>query len=190
MVIGIYVALSVLLAVIYITLDQPWAIYLGGTVYFCYVGSMILACIGLALRTVQRTRNLLILLQLAPRKEGTGNLPARLKKILPPKGSVVPKKRLLEILIWKLLVHVGTFIWNMPDYGRVLLRRQDLVCHAHIFCKGPNCIEKREQACIRGLRFKCTMCENLDFCTDCARQHRGRQGEYHVLSVFRIPELL
>ena len=59
--------------------------------------------------------------------------------------------------------------------------------HPGVFCDGPHC--NNSDACIKGTRYKCALCDNVDFCSACicafANQHDGR----HKMIRCKVPTI-
>lgn len=75
---------------------------------------------------------------------------------------------------------------SQQDYFPAQRREWATSIHAFISCDGPNCINKGQN--ITGLRYKCTVCHNTDFCEDCITLPNSKHPASHPLIVYRIPE--
>lgn len=54
-------------------------------------------------------------------------------------------------------------------------------CHFGIFCDGPLCNGKENQSYIRGVRFKCAICHDTDFCANCEAHPSNTHNVTHPL---------
>lgn len=54
-----------------------------------------------------------------------------------------------------------------------------LVTHRGIFCRGPQCVVNTEY--IRGVRYRCSKCSNIDFCDACVRDPSNSHPRDHIL---------
>lgn len=57
--------------------------------------------------------------------------------------------------------------------------------HVGIYCDGPLCKEKHEY--ITGVRYKCAICHDTDFCGNCEAHPRNRHNRTHPLIKFKTP---
>jgi next-to-BRCA1 protein 1 len=57
--------------------------------------------------------------------------------------------------------------------------------HVSVYCDGPLC--KTKNACITGIRYKCAVCPDIDFCASCEALPRLEHNRTHPLLKFRTP---
>lgn len=57
--------------------------------------------------------------------------------------------------------------------------------HENIMCDGPLC--KQKHSCIRGVRYKCSMCVDVDFCGSCESSPSFDHNPDHPLIKIKIP---
>jgi next to BRCA1 gene 1 protein len=57
--------------------------------------------------------------------------------------------------------------------------------HPNIYCDGPLCKDKKEY--ISGVRYKCAICDDTDFCANCEASPRNRHNRTHPLIMFKTP---
>ena len=57
--------------------------------------------------------------------------------------------------------------------------------HHGVSCDGPLC--KRSATSILGTRYKCTLCENVDFCTECVASFHNRHDARHAMVKCVLP---
>lgn len=57
--------------------------------------------------------------------------------------------------------------------------------HQNIYCDGPLCKDKKEY--ISGVRYKCAICDDTDFCANCEASPRNRHNRTHPLIMFKTP---
>lgn len=58
--------------------------------------------------------------------------------------------------------------------------------HAGIYCDGPLCVDK-DQTYIRGIRYKCAVCHDTDFCASCEALPTNHHNRTHPLIKFKTP---
>lgn len=61
------------------------------------------------------------------------------------------------------------------------------VRHAGIYCDGPLCVNKPDQAFITGVRYKCAVCHDTDFCASCEALPHNHHNRTHPLIKFKTP---
>lgn len=61
------------------------------------------------------------------------------------------------------------------------------VHHYGIYCNGPLCQNKLNQSYITGVRYKCTICHDTDFCAACEALPSNRHNRTHPLLKLRTP---
>ncbi|KAF2729646.1 hypothetical protein EJ04DRAFT_515783 [Polyplosphaeria fusca] len=59
--------------------------------------------------------------------------------------------------------------------------------HYGIYCDGPLCKDKENQAYIEGVRYKCAVCHDTDFCANCEACPSNRHNHTHPLIKFKTP---
>ena len=59
--------------------------------------------------------------------------------------------------------------------------------HAGIYCDGPLCRNKADQAYIMGVRYKCAVCHDTDFCASCEALPGNHHNRTHPLIKFKTP---
>ena len=57
-------------------------------------------------------------------------------------------------------------------------------CHYGIYCDGPQCLGPN-QAYIRGIRYKCAICNDTDFCANCEAHPSNTHSKTHPLIKFK-----
>lgn len=62
-----------------------------------------------------------------------------------------------------------------------------MVRHFGIYCDGPLCSSKRDQSYIHGVRYKCTICSDTDFCGSCEALPGNHHNRTHPLIKFKTP---
>ncbi|KAJ5116458.1 hypothetical protein N7456_000806 [Penicillium angulare] len=64
---------------------------------------------------------------------------------------------------------------------------RDIEVHFGIFCDGPLCKNKPAQSYITGVRYKCAVCDDVDFCANCEALPTHSHNRTHPLVKFRTP---
>ncbi|KAJ6111640.1 hypothetical protein N7523_007701 [Penicillium sp. IBT 18751x] len=59
--------------------------------------------------------------------------------------------------------------------------------HFGIFCDGPLCRNKPAQSYISGVRYKCAVCDDVDFCASCEALPTHDHNQTHPLVKFKTP---
>lgn len=59
--------------------------------------------------------------------------------------------------------------------------------HYGIYCDGPLCKDKENQSYIEGVRYKCAVCHDTDFCANCEAIPTNRHNRTHPLIKFKTP---
>ncbi|KAF1993086.1 hypothetical protein P154DRAFT_528042 [Amniculicola lignicola CBS 123094] len=59
--------------------------------------------------------------------------------------------------------------------------------HYGIYCDGPLCKEKENMSYIEGVRYKCAVCHDTDFCANCEAHPTNRHNRTHPLIKFKTP---
>ena len=62
-----------------------------------------------------------------------------------------------------------------------------LVRHYGIYCDGPLCSNKSNQSYIQGVRYKCAVCHDTDFCASCEALPSNHHNRTHPLIKFKTP---
>ncbi len=60
-------------------------------------------------------------------------------------------------------------------------KKEELIIHHHVKCDGC------KKSPIQGIRYKCTICENFDYCEECEKKYALQHG--HPILKIRKPEL-
>ncbi|KAM3425351.1 ZZ-type zinc finger-containing protein P35G2.11c [Cercospora zeina] len=63
----------------------------------------------------------------------------------------------------------------------------NVVRHFGIFCDGPLCIKKQQPSFIEGVRYKCTICHDTDFCAACEALPGNHHNRTHPLIKLKTP---
>lgn len=59
--------------------------------------------------------------------------------------------------------------------------------HYGIYCDGPLCKDKENVSYIKGIRYKCAVCNDTDFCQNCEAHPSNRHNHTHPLIKFKTP---
>ncbi|KAJ4304655.1 hypothetical protein N0V90_000181 [Kalmusia sp. IMI 367209] len=59
--------------------------------------------------------------------------------------------------------------------------------HYGIYCDGPLCKDKENLSYIEGVRYKCAVCHDTDFCANCEAHPSNRHNHTHPLIKFKRP---
>lgn len=59
--------------------------------------------------------------------------------------------------------------------------------HYGIYCDGPLCKDRENQTYIEGVRYKCAVCHDTDFCASCEAVPNNRHNRTHPLIKFKTP---
>lgn len=59
--------------------------------------------------------------------------------------------------------------------------------HYGIYCDGPLCKDKDNLSYIEGVRFKCAVCHDTDFCQNCEAHPSNKHNHTHPLIKFKTP---
>lgn len=62
-----------------------------------------------------------------------------------------------------------------------------MVRHFGIYCDGPLCSSKGNSSYIHGVRYKCTICSDTDFCASCEALPGNHHNRTHPLVKFKTP---
>ena len=74
-----------------------------------------------------------------------------------------------------------------PIYAPIPFNSTPAVRHAGIYCDGPLCSGKPNQAYIKGVRYKCAVCHDTDFCETCEALPGNHHNRTHPLIKFKTP---
>ena len=74
-----------------------------------------------------------------------------------------------------------------PIYEPLAEPRTHSVTHHGIYCDGPLCAGKQSQTYIKGIRYKCAVCDDTDFCANCEALPTNRHNRTHPLIKFKTP---
>ncbi|KAJ9657901.1 hypothetical protein H2201_008010 [Coniosporium apollinis] len=75
----------------------------------------------------------------------------------------------------------------VPIYEPLPEPRANYVRHYGIYCDGPLCKGKDTQSYIEGVRYKCAVCHDTDFCANCEALPSNRHNRTHPLIKFKTP---
>lgn len=59
--------------------------------------------------------------------------------------------------------------------------------HYGIYCDGPLCKDKENLSYIEGIRYKCAVCHDTDFCQNCEAHPSNKHNHTHPLIKFKTP---
>ncbi|KAJ5613500.1 Zinc finger ZZ-type [Penicillium herquei] len=65
--------------------------------------------------------------------------------------------------------------------------RESHEIHYGIFCDGPLCKDKPAQSYIAGVRYKCAVCDDVDFCASCEALPTHTHNRTHPMIKFKTP---
>ncbi|KAJ9372490.1 hypothetical protein DTO282E5_2817 [Paecilomyces variotii] len=75
----------------------------------------------------------------------------------------------------------------VPIYGEIAEPSTSQEVHYGIFCDGPLCKDKPSATYITGIRYKCAVCHDTDFCAACEALPTNSHNRTHPLIKFRTP---
>jgi len=75
----------------------------------------------------------------------------------------------------------------VPIYDTIGEQPHEQSIHYGIFCDGPLCKDKPAQSYINGVRYKCAVCDDVDFCANCEALPTHNHNRTHPLVKFRTP---
>ncbi|OCK78197.1 hypothetical protein K432DRAFT_406661 [Lepidopterella palustris CBS 459.81] len=75
----------------------------------------------------------------------------------------------------------------VPIYEPLPEPRTSAVRHYGIYCDGPLCKDKENLSWIEGVRYKCAVCHDTDFCANCEAIPSNRHNRTHPLIKFKTP---
>lgn len=65
--------------------------------------------------------------------------------------------------------------------------RPNFIRHLGIYCDGPLCKNRADQSFITGVRYKCAVCHDTDFCASCEALPGNHHNRTHPLIKFKTP---
>ncbi|BAE63297.1 unnamed protein product [Aspergillus oryzae RIB40] len=74
-----------------------------------------------------------------------------------------------------------------PLYEAISEPSQDHEVHYGIFCDGPLCKNKAVPGYITGVRYKCSVCYDLDFCASCEALPTNTHNRTHPMVMLKTP---
>ena len=74
-----------------------------------------------------------------------------------------------------------------PIYEPLPLPSSRAIRHSGIYCDGHLCKDKEHQTYIQGVRYKCVICNDTDFCANCEASPNNKHNKTHPLIKFRSP---
>ncbi|KAF1834410.1 hypothetical protein BDW02DRAFT_334041 [Decorospora gaudefroyi] len=75
----------------------------------------------------------------------------------------------------------------VPIYEPLAEPCNSLSRHYGIYCDGPLCKEKENVSYIEGIRYKCAVCNDTDFCQNCESHPSNTHNHTHPLIKFKTP---
>lgn len=72
-------------------------------------------------------------------------------------------------------------------YDPIPMRRSSSVRHHGVYCDGPLCNDQANQTYIQGVRYKCVVCHDTDFCAVCEALPGAFHNKTHPLVKFKTP---
>ncbi|EME46621.1 hypothetical protein DOTSEDRAFT_70590 [Dothistroma septosporum NZE10] len=72
-------------------------------------------------------------------------------------------------------------------YEPIADQGQSVVRHFGIYCDGPLCSKRADQSYIFGVRYKCTICHDTDFCASCEALPSNHHNRTHPLIKLKTP---
>jgi next-to-BRCA1 protein 1 len=75
----------------------------------------------------------------------------------------------------------------VPIYEAIGEHPYEHSTHFGIFCDGPLCKNKPAQRYISGVRYKCAVCDDVDFCANCEALPTHDHNQTHPLVKFKTP---
>lgn len=74
-----------------------------------------------------------------------------------------------------------------PIYEAIGEQPRESEVHFGIFCDGLLCKDKPAQSYITGVRYKCAVCDDVDFCASCEAHPNHQHNRTHPLVKFKTP---
>ncbi|KAF2712886.1 hypothetical protein K504DRAFT_370190 [Pleomassaria siparia CBS 279.74] len=75
----------------------------------------------------------------------------------------------------------------VPIYEPLAEPVSSAVRHYGIYCDGPLCKDKENSSYIEGIRYKCAVCHDTDFCANCEAIPSNRHNRTHPMIKFKTP---
>ncbi|KAL0261897.1 hypothetical protein SLS55_003330 [Diplodia seriata] len=75
----------------------------------------------------------------------------------------------------------------VPIFDPLPEPRTHSIRHFGIYCDGPLCKDKMNQTYIEGVRYKCAVCFDTDFCANCEAHPSNRHNRTHPTIKFKTP---
>lgn len=75
----------------------------------------------------------------------------------------------------------------VPIYEHIGYQPREFAMHYGIFCDGSLCKDKPAQSYITGIRYKCAVCDDVDFCANCEALPTNDHNRTHPLIKFKTP---
>ena len=75
----------------------------------------------------------------------------------------------------------------VPIYEPLAEPNTSATRHYGIYCDGPLCKDKENVSYIEGVRYKCAVCNDTDFCANCEAIPTNRHNRTHPLIKFKTP---
>ncbi|KAF2155829.1 hypothetical protein K461DRAFT_251869 [Myriangium duriaei CBS 260.36] len=72
-------------------------------------------------------------------------------------------------------------------YDRIALVHKAPVVHHGVYCDGPACMSNPRQTFITGVRYKCAVCDDTDFCANCEALPHSAHNKTHPLLKMTTP---
>ncbi|KAL4783930.1 hypothetical protein BJX76DRAFT_348176 [Aspergillus varians] len=74
-----------------------------------------------------------------------------------------------------------------PLYTAISEPLQSNEVHYGVFCDGPLCKDKPRRGCITGVRYKCSVCHDTDFCAKCEVHPANSHNRTHPVVMLKTP---
>lgn len=74
-----------------------------------------------------------------------------------------------------------------PLYTAISEPPQSHEVHLGVFCDGPLCKDKPRPGFITGVRYKCSVCNDVDFCAKCEVHPENAHNRTHPMVLFKTP---
>ncbi|KAE8144431.1 hypothetical protein BDV25DRAFT_166850 [Aspergillus avenaceus] len=74
-----------------------------------------------------------------------------------------------------------------PLYEAIAEPSQPRDVHFGIFCDGPLCKNKTIPGYVHGIRYKCSVCDDLDFCANCEAHPHNTHNRTHPMVILKTP---
>jgi next-to-BRCA1 protein 1 len=77
---------------------------------------------------------------------------------------------------------------NQSIWPQCSFKMFNTVSHYGVYCDGPICQKNgRDGGCIQGVRYKCAICPDTDFCASCEASPMNKHNHTHPLIKLKIP---